>query len=119
MNNLPLLVLNAGRGTTPPCLDASYEPGDVVTVRRRKHLKDIPESLVVLVAIPPGFPADYALADMLGEPRPLMIQKPRRCIQYILCREGDTKPYCIAERDLRPTTERIEIGTISREAAPV
>lgn len=112
-----LMPTNAGRGETPPCPDAKFARGDVVKVRRRRHLAGIPEFLVVLVAVPPGFPGDYALADLLGEPRPLMIGEGRRAITYILCREGDTKPYCIREADLLATGETIEIGTISREAA--
>lgn len=118
MSNPPLLVLNAGRGETPACDAAKFKRGDVVRVRRRKHLASIPEELVALVAVPPGFPADYALADLLGEPRPLMIQAPYRTITYILCREGDTKPYCLRESDLLPTGQAIEIGTVSRENSP-
>ena len=80
-------------------------------------LLDYPEELVILVAVPPGFPSDYALADLLGEPRPLMIRGSRRIVSYILCREGDTTPYCLKESDLRPTGESVEIGTVSREVA--
>jgi len=114
----PLLVMtNAGHGSTPPCDGAKFARGDVVKRRRRKHLAGFPEQLVVLVAVPPGFPGEYALADLLGEPRPLMITRPHRAITYILCREGDTKPYWLRESDLICTGEKIEIGTISREAA--
>lgn len=117
MNNPVLMVTNAGHGETPPCADAKFARGDIVRVRRRRHLIGIPEHLVVLVAVPPGFPREYALADLLGEARPLMISKPHRAISYILCREGDTKPYGIREGDLLSTSQKIEVGTISREAA--
>lgn len=112
-----LMPTNAGRGETPAVPNARFARGDCVIVRKRKHLANIPRALVVLVAVPPGFPGNYALADLLGEPRPLMISAPSRAITYILCREGDTNPYCIREADLLATGETIDIGTISREAA--
>lgn len=117
MGNPLLVMTNAGRGETPPCPEAKFARGDVVKVRRRKHLAGIPERLVVLVAVPPGFPGEHALADLLGEPRPFMISAPRRVVSYILCCEGDTKPFGIRESDLIPTEEKVEIGTVSREAA--
>lgn len=112
-----LMPTNAGRGETPPCPDAKFARGDVVNVRKREHLAGLPREMVVLVAVPPGFPGEYALADMLGEPRPLMIEQPCRAVSYILCREGDTTPYHIREADLLATGEKIEVGTISREVA--
>ena len=117
MSNPVLAVTNAGYGETPACASAKFKRGDVVKVRRRSYLLDYPEELVILVAVPPGFPSDYALADLLGEPRPLMIRGSRRIVSYILCREGDTTPYCLKESDLRPTGESVEIGTVSREVA--
>lgn len=117
MTNPVLMVNNAGRGETPPCPAAKFKRGDVVKVRRRRHLLNFPEELSVLVAVPPGFPGNYALADLLGEPRPLMIAAPRRAITYILAREGDGKPYCIREADLVATGRSVEIGEIRREGA--
>lgn len=115
-----LLVENAGRGETPPCEDAVFKPGDVVRVRDRKALAKIPRELVVFVAVPPGFPAEHALADLLDEPRPLMITKPFACISYILGREGDKRPYHLLESDLLPTDKPpVQIGTIRREVYSV
>lgn len=118
MNNPVLIIKDAGRGETPLCEGAVYNPGEVVKVRRTKALRHFPEELVVLKAVPPGFPADYALADLVGEPRPLMITAPKRCITYILCRDGDTTPYVAREKDLLPSGKPpFEIGTVRREGA--
>ncbi len=118
MTNPALLVLNAGRGETPPCPAAAFEPGDIVKVPKSARFPNWPARLAVLVAIPPGFSASYALADLLGKPRPLMCQVPARGVTYILADvEGaDTTPYLAKERDLRSTGDRVEIGTISQEA---
>lgn len=114
-----LIVQNAGRGVTPPCAAAIYSPGAVVKVRRTKALSHFPPELVVLGAIPPGFSPDYALADLVGEPRPLMIREGKRCITYICCRaDGDTTPYLAREKDLLPSGKpSVEIGTVSSEGA--
>jgi len=113
-----LLVTDAGRGETPACPDAVFNRGDVVRVRRRKALAHFPREAVVAVAVPPGFPAEYALADLLGEARPLIIGRPRRVVTYILVNEGDRTPYLVAEIDLYASGKpRIEIGSIKREPA--
>jgi hypothetical protein len=76
-------------------------------------------SPIIAVAVPPGFPAEYALADLVGEPRPLMVSKDSRVIRYILVRENDPGPYIARERDLLPSGKpSIEIGSIRREGAP-
>lgn len=118
----PLLLGNvieindAGRGETPDCPDAKYKAGDIVKVRRTRALADFPPEMVVLKAVPAGFPADHALADLVGEPRPLMIRAPRRCVTYILC-EADKEPatpYMVRESDLLPSgKEGFEIGKVS------
>ena len=116
-----LIVQNAGRGVTPQCGDAIYSCGDIVRVRRSKALARFPAELVVLKAVPPHFSPDYALADLCGDPRPLMIREGRRCITYILCRDdGDTTPYWLNENDLLHSGKpAIEIGTVSSEATAV
>lgn len=102
------------RGDTPPCPEAKFKRGDVVKVRRNRAVGHFPAELVVLVAIPPGFSPDDAMADLMGRPRPMMKQVGRRVITYILCREGDHTPYSCRERDLLPSgKEPIEIGTVS------
>ena len=98
-------VLDAGRGETPACPEAKFKPGDVVKVRRFKHLMEYPEIAAVAVVVPPGFPAEYALADAHGKPRPLMITKPRRCVSYICGFQGDTAPVLFDEKYLRPSGE--------------
>ncbi len=103
------------RGETPPCPEAKFSRGDIVKVRRNKAVGHFPPELVVLVAIPPGFSPDDALADLLGEPRPLMKQVGSRRITYILCQESGSKTYHCGERDILPSgKEPREIGTISK-----
>lgn len=118
MTNPVLVIKDAGRGETPSCEAAVYHPGDVVKVRNTRALAHFPRELVVLKAIPPGFPAAYALADLVGDVRPLMITAPKRCISYILCRDGDTTPYVAREKDLQPSGKPpFEIGTIRSEGS--
>ena len=105
------------RGETPPCPRAKFKRGDVVRIRRNRTVGHFPPELVVLIAVPPGFSPDDALADLVGNPRPLMKQVGRRKITYILCREGDTAAYLCAEADMLPSgKEPREIGAI--HAAP-
>ena len=102
------------RGETPTCHGAKFKRGDVVKVRRNKAVGHFPSELIVLVAVPPGFSPDDAMADLLGRPRPFMKQLGRRRITYILCEEGNQKPFLCGERDLLPSgKEPIEIGTVS------
>lgn len=103
------------RGETPPCPDAKFKRGDVVKVRRNRAVGHFPPELIVLVAIPPGFSPDDAMADLFGESRPLMKQVGRRIVTYILCRENDGTAYNCRECDLLPSgKEPVEIGTVSR-----
>lgn len=105
------------RGETPPCPGAKFARGDVVKVRNTRALANFPREAVVAVAVPPDFSPDHALADLLGEPRPLMAQVGARGITYVLVRENDPKPYLARERDLLPSgKEPVEIGTVSRGA---
>lgn len=107
--------LTGARGETPPCHDARFKSGDVVKVRRNRSVGHFPPELIVLVAIPPGFSPDDAMADLMGEPRPLMKRVGRRTISYILCLEGDPTAYTCRESDLLPSgKEPVEIGTVSR-----
>ena len=107
MSNPILRVIDAGRGTTPEVPDAKFERGDVV---RWKRLE-----MIVAVAVPPGFAPEYALADLLGEARPLMVTRGSRTITYILVRENDPRPYLAKERDMRLAGKvRVEIGSIGR-----
>lgn len=105
------------RGETPACPEAKFKRGDVVKVRRNLAVGHFPAELIVLVAIPPGFSPDDAMADLVGEPRPLMKQVGRRVISYILWHEADPRVYTCRERDLLPSgKEPVEIGTVSRAA---
>lgn len=41
-----------------------------------------------------------------------------RSISYILVREDDPKPYCLNERDLRPSKKPpVDLGTVARQPA--
>ena len=102
------------RGETPPCQQAKFKRGDVVRVRRNRAVGHFPSELIVLVAIPPGFSPDDAMADLVGKPRPFMKRVGRRVVSYILAREGDATAYTCRERDLLPSgKEPVEIGTVS------
>ena len=106
--------LTGCRGETPPCADARFARGDVVRVRRNKAVGHLPSELVVLVAIPPGFSPDDALADLISAPRPLMKEVGSPSITYILCRENDPTAYLCRERNLLPSgKDPVDIGTIS------
>lgn len=112
-----VITLQGQRGETPPCTEAQFKRGDIVKVRNTKALATFPREAVIAVAIPPQFSPDWALADLMGEPRPLMCQVGARGITYILVRKNDSKPYLAKERDLLPSgKEPIEIGTVSRAA---
>lgn len=107
--------ITGARGETPPCPEARFKRGDVVKVRRNRAVGHFPPELIVLVAVPPGFSPDDAMADLVGEPRPLMKQVGRRAVTYILCQDGSPKVYSCRERDLLPSDkEPVEIGTVSR-----
>lgn len=94
-----LLVNHAGYGVTPPCPTAKFRISQVLKARGRK------EFCAVVAVVPPGFPAEYALADVKKEPRPLMITKERRCVTYIVGFVDDPVPYLYPERSLRATDQ--------------
>ena len=102
------------RGKTPPCPEAKFKRGDVVNVRRNLAVGHFPAEMIVLVAIPPGFSPDDAMADLLGNPRPLMKQVGSRRITYIVYGEEGGIYGHLAERHLLPSgKEPREIGMIS------
>lgn len=104
------------RGETPPCPEAKFKRGDVVRVRRNREAGHFPAKMIVLAVVPPGFSPDDAMADLLGEPRPLMKQVERRSITYIVYDEDSGKHGYLAERNLLPSDDpAVEIGTVSRE----
>lgn len=101
-------------GETPPCPAAKYAPGDVVLIRRNKSVGHFPERLVVLVAVPPGFSPDYAIADLLGKRRPLMVRAGVRCISYIMAElDGCDGSYSCPERHILRKVGSVEIGSVS------
>lgn len=109
MSNPILLIKDAGHGTTPDCPQAKFKRGDVVQGRGGFEA-------IVAVAVPPRFPSEYALADLVGNPRPLMISEPSRSVSYILVRENDPSPYWRTEGQLRPSGKPpVEIGAVSME----
>lgn len=124
MTNEQAFLIGGGRvhqligqhGETPPCPQSKFNRGDVVKIRNTKALKSFPREAVVVVAIPPDFSPDHALADLVGEPRPLMAQVGARSVTYLLVRENDPKPYLARERDLLPSGKPpVEIGVARRE----
>lgn len=102
------------RGETPPCPEAKFKRGDIVRVRRNKAVGHWPAEMMVLVAIPPGFSPDDAMADLTGQPRPLMKQVGARTVTYLLYAEGSHAPYLCRERHLQPSgKEPVEIGSVT------
>lgn len=111
-----VLKIKGQIGETPVCAEARFKRGEIVKVSRRNGAAHIPAELVVAVAIPPNFSPDWALADLVGEPRPPMHQVGARTISYILVRENDPTPYLVKERDLRPSgKEPVEMGQARRQ----
>lgn len=113
-----LIVHDAGVGVTPHCPDARFNIGDVVRVRRLKHLRHLPDEGAVACVVPPGFPAEYALADASGRRRPLMITKPSRLITYIVAFEDDPTPHLLREAYLLPSGKApVSVGFEGEEHA--
>lgn len=97
VSNPILIVQNAGYGTTPEYAAAKFKPRDVCKYRG--------EEVIVCVVVPPGQPAEYAVADAQGQPRPLMVTRPSRAVLYVVGREdgNEGKPNLIPERKLKAT----------------
>lgn len=114
-------VITGPRGTTPECPEAKFKRGDVVRLRRLKHLKHMPDRAAVAVVIPPGFSPDWAMADLRNAPRPLMCMVGSRRVTYIVGFDSNPTPYLISERDLMPSDEPpvvIEIEGADQEPTP-
>lgn len=104
MSNPTILVMNAGRGETPPCPQAKFRPGNMVRTRKLKWLREAAGRTGSIAAVvPPGFPPEYAIADAAGRARPLMISQERSFVQYIVAFAGDGRPWLIREKALLPT----------------
>lgn len=107
--------LTGERGETPSCPQARFKRGDIVRVRRNRAVGHFPAEMIVLVAVPPGFSPDDAVADLLGEPRPLMKRIGSRSVTYIVFAEEGGIYGHLAERHLLPSgKEPVEIGSVSR-----
>lgn len=97
-----LLVNHGGYGTTPECLQAKFKIGNCVRIRRHKA-RQVPQEAYVAIIVPPGFPAEYALADAKKQPRPLIITRESRAIQYIVAFADNPTPHLFKESDLMPS----------------
>lgn len=118
MSNPVLIVQHAGYGTTPAWDGATYQPGDVVTLRNLRALAGWPTEMVVIGHVPPGVPAEHALADLVGRPRPLMVTKERRYGRYILVEEDGSTPYLASDKHIKSGRKAaFEIGTVSAEGS--
>ena len=106
--------LEGPTGPTPPCSEAKFKVGDVLRVRRRKHLGNYRGQLCAVAAVvPPNYSPDWAMADLRGRPRPLMAAVGRNCVQYIVGFEESRTPLLIREKYLvesgeSPTVVQIE-----------
>ena len=108
-----VLKMEGERGETPSCT-SKFKRGDVVKVRNTQALRHFPREAVVAVAIPPDFPPDWALADLVGNPRPLMHQVGKHRVTYILVQENDKTPYLADDRHLLPSGKpAVEIGSVT------
>lgn len=113
-----ILGITGKCGETPPCPEAKFKRGDIVKVRRNRAVGHWPTELVVLAVVPPGFSPDDAMADLVGEPRPLMKQVGQQAVSYILGREDDQRSYHCPERHLLPSgKEPVEIGSVRMAGA--
>lgn len=99
----PVMILQGERGTTPPCPEGKFKKNDMVRLRNRRHFSKLPKIAAIAAVIPPGFSPDWALADLRGEPRPLLHQVGSRQITYLVGFEGNRTPYLFKERDLLPS----------------
>jgi hypothetical protein len=106
------------RGTTPPSPGAKFKVRDVVRVRRLKHLRDLPEIAAIVTVIPPNFSPDWAWADTLGKPRPLMCRVGSRKVTYIVAFDGGPSPYLMQERYLLPTNQPPAVISFAPEPKP-
>ena len=111
-----LLVLDAGHGETPVYPGALYRVGDVVRVRRLKHLRALPAVGVVAVVVPPDWPPEYALADATGNPRPLIISQPHRTLSYLVGFEGQPRAVHLRQTELRRTGNVAKVSWQSGDA---
>ena len=105
IGNGQVTVLTGPQGVTPDCPEALFRKNQVVRVRRLKHLRDLPELAVIVACVPPGFSPDWAWADVLGKPRPLMCQVPARHVQYLIAFAGNPTPVLMREKNLLPSNE--------------
>jgi hypothetical protein len=117
-SNGQMTRLEGQRGTTPPCPEARHQAEDVVRIRRRKHLRHLPEIGAVVVVIPPGFSPDWAMDDLWSKPRRLMCQVGARDVTYFIGFEGDRRPHLMHERDLLPTGEKAAAVQLVAAGAP-
>lgn len=114
-----VLKMEGQRGETPACPGARFSRCDVVKVRNTKALAHFPREVVIATVIPPDFPPDWALADLLGKPRPLMHQVGKRRVSYILVQENDLTPYLADDRHIIASGKPpVEIGSVAEAPKP-
>lgn len=119
IGNGQILRIEGQRGETPACPNSRFKVGDIVRVRNTKALRHFPREAIVAAVIPPDFPPDWALADLLGKPRALMHQVGSRRLSYILVTESDRKPYLSNDTHLLPSGKPpVEIGSVAEEPKP-
>lgn len=94
----------------PECPRALYESGDVVRLRKNKAVGHFPRELVVLLAIPPGFSHDDALADLMGLPRPLLSRRGYKGISYLLAESSSRRDvYSVREKNILRKVDHVKI----------
>lgn len=106
MANNMLHVKDAGYGTTPTPENAKFAIGQSVEARRTDGKWF---AATVTAVVPPGHPPEYALHDVLEQPRPLMITRNRkRSVTYIIRRpdEAEGRYDWVHEKNLRALAEQ-------------
>jgi hypothetical protein len=73
MKNPILFVRNAGFGETPVPADALLQPGAELNIINENDGTETAATVVAVV--PAGVPAENAIADQNGQPRPLLLKQ--------------------------------------------
>lgn len=119
IGNGQIMKMQGQIGETPAVPDSTFKRGDVVKVRNTKALRHFPREAVVASVLPPDYPPDWGLADLLGKPRPLLHRVGKNRITYILVTEDSRTPYLADDRDLLPSGKPpVEIGSVTEDPKP-
>lgn len=104
LSNSGMTEIIGPRGTTPEWPAALFAKGDVVRLRKLKHLSHLPEIGVVVATVPPGFSSDWVVDDLFSRPRRLMCVVAKKYLLYLVAFEGESfKMVFLKEKYLKKT----------------